>query len=218
MPAERADNTPTEHGLMIQWLFANSQELLLVIGPDARFKLVNPAWTAATGWASDEILGKSAADFIHPDDLDAFGKFAEQLIETRTGQNVARVRMKDGSYRWFEGRSQLTDDGHIIGTLRDATREQEREAEVEDARRTRLLLSESAGVGTWTFEPLTGRIDWSDDIRAITGYGPDDVATIQDFAAILHPDERDAILTAFRRGEAAAFRWHGHFEGDAQLY
>ncbi len=200
MPAERADNTPTEHGLMIQWLFANSQELLLVIGPDARFKLVNPAWTAATGWASDEILGKSAADFIHPDDLDAFGKFAEQLIETRTGQNVARVRMKDGSYRWFEGRSQLTDDGHIIGTLRDATREQEREAEVEDARRTRLLLSESAGVGTWTFEPLTGRIDWSDDIRAITGYGPDDVATIQDFAAILHPDERDAILTAFRRG------------------
>ena len=200
MPAERANNTPTEHGLMIQWLFTNSQELLLVIGPDARFKLVNPAWTAATGWASDEILGKSAADFIHPDDLEAFGKFAERLIETRTGQNVARMRMKDGSYRWFEGRSQLTDDGHIIGTLRDATREREREAEVEDARRTRLLLSESAGVGSWTFEPLTGRIDWSDDIRAITGYAPDDVATIEDFAAILHPDERVAILTAFRRG------------------
>nr|QQZ50255.1 PAS domain S-box protein [Phenylobacterium glaciei] len=185
---------------MIEWLFANSQELMLVIGPDARFKLVNPAWTTATGWASDEIVGKYAAEFIHPDDLPDFGKLAERLFETRTGQNVARMRMKDGAYRWFEGRSQLTDDGHIIGVLRDVTREREREAELEDARRTRLLLSESAGVGTWTFEPLTGRIDWSDDIRAITGYGPEEVVTIADFEAILHPDEREAVRTAFNRG------------------
>ncbi|MBP8246891.1 MAG: PAS domain S-box protein [Phenylobacterium sp.] len=200
MPAERGANTPTEHGPMIEWLFANSQELMLVIGPDARFKLVNPAWTVATGWAADEIVGKYAADFIHPDDLEDFGRLAERLFETRTGQNVARMRMKDGSYRWFEGRSQLTDDGHIIGLLRDATREREREIELEESRRTRLLLSESAGVGNWTFEPLTGRIDWSDDIRAITGYGPDQVVTISDFEALLHPDEREAIRTAFNLG------------------
>ncbi|MDO8911090.1 MAG: PAS domain S-box protein [Phenylobacterium sp.] len=200
MPAERADNTPTEHGLMIQWLFTNSQELLLVIGPDARFKLVNPAWTATTGWASDEILGKSAADFIHPDDLEAFGEFAEQLIETRTGQNVARMRMKDGSYRWFEGRSQLTDDGQIIGTLRDATQDRERQAEVEDARRTRLLLSESAGVGTWSFEPAGERLDWSDDILAITGYSRDEMGSAEAFREILHPDEAQAVRSAFNRG------------------
>ncbi|WP_421934011.1 PAS domain S-box protein [Phenylobacterium sp.] len=209
MPEERATNTPTEHGPMVEWLFANSQELLLVIGPDARFKLVNPAWTAATGWTSEDIVGRYPADFLHADDLADFRKFAEGLLKTRTGQNLARMRMKDGAYRWFEGRSQLTDDGHIIGVLRDATREREREAELEDARRTRLLLSESAGVGTWTFEPLTGRIDWSDDIRAITGYGPDEVATIADFEAILHPDEREAVREAFNRGV---------FQGEPQTF
>ena len=200
MLEERATNTPTEHGPMIEWLFANSQELMLVIGPDARFKLVNPAWTAATGWAADEIVGKFAAEFIHPDDLTAFGELAERLFATRTGQNVARMRMKDGSYRWFEGRSQLTDDGHIIGTLRDATRERERELELEDARRTRLLLSESAGVGTWTYEPAEERLDWSDDIRAITGYGRGEMANAEAFRRILHPDEAEAVREAFNRG------------------
>ncbi len=200
MPTERATNTPTEHGPMIEWLFANSQELMLVIGPNARFKLVNPAWTVATGWTADEIVGRYAAEFIHPDDLADFGKLAERLIETRTGQNVARMRMKDGSYRWFEGRSQLTDDGHIIGLLRDATREREREIELEEARRTRLLLSESAGVGTWTFEPAKGHLDWSDDIRAITGYSREEMASAEAFRGILHPDEAVTIREAFNRG------------------
>ena len=200
MPEERATNTPTEHGPMIEWLFANSQELMLVIGPDARFKLVNPAWTAATGWAADEILGKYAAEFIHPDDLEDFGKLAERLFETRTGQNVARMRMKDGAYRWFEGRSQLTDDGHIIGTLRDVTRERETETELEDARRTRLLLSESAGVGAWTFEPEVGHVDWSDEIRAITGYSREEIATPEIFRSMLHPDEAETVRATFKRG------------------
>jgi PAS domain S-box-containing protein len=200
MPEERATNTPTEHGPMIEWLFANSQELMLVIGPDARLKLVNPAWTAATGWANDEIVGKFTAEFIHPEDLADFAQLAERLIADRTGQHIARMRMKDGAYRWFEGRSQLTDDGHIIGVLRDITREREREAELEDARRTRLLLSESAGVGTWVFEPAEEHLDWSDDIRAITGYSREEMASAQAFREILHPDEAEAVRAAFNRG------------------
>ncbi|MES2341486.1 MAG: PAS domain S-box protein [Pseudomonadota bacterium] len=209
MPEERATDTPTEHGPLVEWLFANSQELLLVIAPDTRFKLVNPAWTAATGWTAEDIVGRYPAAFMHPDDLAEFGKFAEGLIKTRTGENLARMRMKDGSYRWFEGRSQLTDDGHIIGVLRDATREREREAELEDARRTRLLLSESAGVGTWTFEPSERRVNWSDDIRAITGYGPDEILTAEEFRAILHPDEAEDVRAAFNRGV---------FEGVSQTF
>ena len=39
---------------MIRWLFENSRDLMQVIGADGRFKLVNGAWGALTGWAEHE--------------------------------------------------------------------------------------------------------------------------------------------------------------------
>ena len=38
-----APETPTDASTTAQWLFEHSRELLFVLGPDHRFKLVNPA-------------------------------------------------------------------------------------------------------------------------------------------------------------------------------
>ena len=53
---------------MIRSLFENSSDLMHVVGAGGLLKLVNPAWTHLLGWREDEVVGKPAIDFNHPDD------------------------------------------------------------------------------------------------------------------------------------------------------
>ncbi|MFZ5727795.1 MAG: PAS domain S-box protein [Pseudomonadota bacterium] len=195
-----ADSGGLSGQLSIDWMFRQSCELMLAADPAGRFALLNPAWEAATGWAVAELIGRPVAELIHPDDMDDFGAHVERLLTRQISENLCRVLMKDGSWRWFSGRAQLTDDGHIIGVLRDATDDHARQIELQEARRTRLLLSEAAGIGAWSYEPHERAVVWSEEILAITGYAPREISRPEDFFAVLHPDERGLVETAFARG------------------
>ena len=204
-----APDTSTEQGALIQWLFANSRELMFVVASDGRFKLVSPAWTTATGWSPDELVGEPVIEFIHPDDRAEFVHLVKRLAATGVGENAARVRMKNGSWRWYEGRSQLSADGQFLGVLRDVHDERSRAAELEDARRTRLLLSESAGIAAWGFEPERDEVEWSDEFLNITGYAPGEIRTSANFEGIIHPDDREraqrALIAGVAKGRGASF-------------
>ncbi len=185
---------------MVEWMFRHSQELMVTVSPEGRFILLNPAWEAATGWSVDQLLGRPVAELIHPDDQAAFRAHGRRLRKDRLSENLCRVRMKDGSWRWFSGRAQLTDNGLMIGVLRDATEDQARQAELQEARRTRLLLSEAAGVGAWSYEPHDNAVTWSEEILAVTGFDPAKIRTPEEFFAVLHPDERARVEAAFAEG------------------
>jgi len=197
MATKRGEDTPAGKDEMISWLFEHSRELLFVVGPDGRFRLTNPAWRQATGWAEDELAGRYVSQMVHPDDLAGMAETLERLVGDRVGENVARFALKDGGWRWFEARSQLTDDGQIIGALHDATEARARQAELDEARRTRSMLSEAAGVGTWSYDPATERLEWSDEILAVTGYRADEIGTRERFVSVLHPDEDATVRAGF---------------------
>ena len=200
MPEARGHSTPTDTDAMVRWLFDNSREILFVIGPDKAFKLVSPAWSRSTGWTEAEIIGRPAREIIHPDDHPEIDAHLARLAADGAADNTSRILMKDGGWRWFQGRAQLTEDGHIIGIVRDVTEERARRTELEEARKTQLLLSEAAGVGAWAFEPGADRVVWPPEIHAITGYSQDEIATPAQFAEKLHPDEAEAVMARFDQG------------------
>ena len=68
------------------------------------------------------------------------------------------------------------------------------------AERTGQLLSQAAGIGTWSYEPEHDRIEWSQDILNLTGYRDDEIDDIDKVGAVLHPDEAGAIRTAVMEG------------------
>jgi PAS domain S-box-containing protein len=200
MPAARGDDTPKEHEAMVQWLFENSRELTFVLGPDRRFKLVSPAWRKATGWTEAEMIGRRIREILHPGDAEEIKRHTDRLARDGVSDTGTRVLMKDGSWRRFEGRAQITDDGHLIAVMRDATEDQNHKAELEEAHRTTKLLSEAAGIGAWCYEPGDERVVWSEDILAITGYAAHEICTVEQFSSLLHPDEHDAVHAAFIEG------------------
>jgi PAS domain S-box-containing protein len=175
---------------MIRWLFENSRDLMQVIGADGRFKLVNGAWKQLTGWDEGELVGEHALEFFHADDIAPLRESVRALVPGDVAEHQIRVRRKDGGWGWFASRTQKMADGELIVTMRDATEERARAEELEETRRTRRLLGESAGIGTWMFEPQENRIEWSRDLLSLTHYTPEDICTPERFYGILHPADR----------------------------
>jgi PAS domain S-box-containing protein len=187
---------------MIRWLFENSHDLMQVIGADGQFKLVNGAWKPLTGWEEHELVGERALDFFHPEDIAVVRDGIRALPAGGVAENQMRVKRRDGEWGWFASRTQKMPDGELIVSMRDATEERAHAAELEETRRTRRLLSESAGIGTWVYEPIANRIEWSRDLLSLTNYGPDDITNPDQFYAVVHP--RDRKRTQDAMGAAVA--------------
>jgi PAS domain S-box-containing protein len=192
---------------MIRWLFENSRDLMQVIGADGRFKLVNGAWKPLLGWEERQLVGERALDFFHPEDIAEVRQNIRDLPSGGVAENQMRVKRADGGWGWFASRTQKMPDGDLIVTMRDATEERARAAELEETRRTRRLLAEAAGIGNWAFEPVEGRIEWSRDLQFLTGYSAEDVATPEQFYARVHPADRkktaERMGASVRSGEGA---------------
>lgn len=87
----------------------------------------SPRYKALLGFEDHELpnLIEAVRERLHPDDLPsvqhAFGQAAQGL---GSGESQARVRTKDGSYRWFRGRFKVWPDAQgrawmLVGALYD---------------------------------------------------------------------------------------------------
>jgi PAS domain S-box-containing protein len=65
------------------------------------------------------------------------------------------------------------------------------------------LAAEAAGAGLWTLDTETGVFWATPQARAIFGYGPDEVITLERVGASVHPDDRDRVLGAVGRAVEA---------------
>ena len=184
----------------IRWLFDNSRELMAVIGADNTFKVVNPAWTKATGWAEGELVGMVVIDIIHPSDIETVVHTATELRAGRDAEYKARLRHKDGAYRWYSAYHKILENGSLIAVLNDVTEERAKTEELEESRLNSRLLAEAAGIGTWSFDPDRGRHLWSPDFCALSGWSQEELETPAQFNPKVHPDDLDAMMRITGKG------------------
>ncbi len=173
----------------IRWLFDNSRELMAVVAADNTFKVVNPAWTLATGWSEGELVGRPCVEVIHPDDIAIAAHSANELRAGRDAEHTVRLSTKSGAWRWYTGYHKPLDNGQFIAVLRDITAERERDAELDEARHNSRLLAEAAGIGAWSFDPDTNTRTWSADFCAMAGWSQDEMATGEKFRVLVHPED-----------------------------
>jgi len=103
----------------------HGSDCILLFEADGRITYASPAQLRVLGYQADEVVGKIAAEFVHPDDRQAA---FEAGRGARPGQSVAgtlRVRHRDGSWRWLEGTSTnlLGEPGvrAVVSNRRDVT-------------------------------------------------------------------------------------------------
>ncbi|HBQ61248.1 MAG TPA: hypothetical protein DD671_16935, partial [Balneolaceae bacterium] len=94
-------------------------DLIEILDKKGNFQFVSPNMEKILGWQPEEVLGKNAFDYIHPDDFDnAKQDFIKVLENKRVDARPFRFKNKNGTWDWLKSSaSNLLDDEIINGVL-----------------------------------------------------------------------------------------------------
>ncbi len=129
-------------------IVATSQDWIWEHDRDGKFTFCSDAVRSTLGYSPEEILGRNASQFVHPEDLASLD-FAMHTLgaNQRTASNLqARWRHRNGSYRWLERNmlALLGEGGRIIGfrgSERDFTERRRQEKHISRLTRVLKMLS-----------------------------------------------------------------------------
>ena len=146
-------------------LWRNSQDLLIIANTEGVFQDVSAAVTRLLGWRPDEIIGHSAFDFIHPEDVTSTLEAHTKATRGDLPPFVNRFRHKDGSYRWFSWVA-APGGGLVFATARHITLEREQAKALAEAQEALRQAQKIEAIGQ-----LTGGIahDFNNMLQGITG-------------------------------------------------
>ncbi|HEX6976541.1 MAG TPA: PAS domain S-box protein [Vicinamibacterales bacterium] len=100
-----------ESQAQLQLISDNVLDMVSQIRLDGTFEYVSPSYQAVLGFPPSALIGTSAFEFIHPDDVDRVkGIFAETIARRETGRAQFRSKRADGSYVWVEAVGKLLFD------------------------------------------------------------------------------------------------------------
>jgi PAS domain S-box-containing protein len=132
-----------------------SVDMLGVATMSGRILVVNPAWSLTLGWAEEELRGRKALDFVHPDDRAHTLAEAARLAVPGTEIHDLELRMvhRDGSIRWLVW-SARSDGARLYAVARDITRRKRIDAAAREAHELFRAAFEEAPIGmaVWSVE------------------------------------------------------------------
>jgi PAS domain S-box-containing protein len=161
-------------------IFETSQDLILVTDTKGTFVQVSPSSMTILGRRPEEMIGHSAIEFIHPDDLDST---REEMRSARRGRNIrnfeTRYVHRDGHavmLTWMGVWSEPVRRHFFVG--RDLTEKQAAEAQFRQAQKMEAIGQLTGGVAhdfnniltviTGTIGILTEAVAHDPQLAAIT--------------------------------------------------
>src|SRR5215217_4864336 len=189
----------------------NSIDLISKHTPEGLYTYASPACRSLLGYEPEELIGRSAREFVHPDDLERTRTTHPLIAQHRDSHTVTyRIRRKDGSYVWFEttirgarqpGTDELTE---TIAVSRDITDRKRVEAELRESQEAlrkseqfHRFAVEAGRIGTWDLDLRTEECLVSPKMAQLMGY-PRDQTTVPG------PQWRESVIPEDRNSMASA--------------
>ena len=175
-----------------------------------------------TGLTSQEMHSREAvARTFHPDDRKKLETARDRATADGNPLEIeARVRGKDGEYRWFLIRDNpLRDEhGHILRWYGTRTDIEGRKRAEQALLRSETYLAEAQRLthtGSWAYSPATGEtLYWSEEMYRIFGLDSERVTSLaRESAQIVHPEDFHQMSETARAG----FREKAEFSQDFRL-
>jgi PAS domain S-box-containing protein len=108
-------------------LIANAFDIIIIVGQQGDIRYQSPSARGILGYTTEEALGVSGFDFVHPDDAPEVLRLFAKLVRTPGGVRSGRIRVRhrDGSWRHLDaiGKNLLHDPliAGIVIRCRDIT-------------------------------------------------------------------------------------------------
>jgi PAS domain S-box-containing protein len=172
----------------------------------------NKAFREISGYSDEEILAMRAPDSYYDEKNLQRAAEATRLIEEKSASYVKMdLITKDGNSIPFEyiGSSITDEEGnlkYIVSVGRDITDRKKAEQIIKESEFNLKKAQEMAHIGHWKLDPSTLEVTGSDELFKIFGLTHDE-ATLEKFADVVHPEDRENDLYHIRRGIEEGIPW-----------
>jgi len=141
--------------------------------------------------------------FNHPDDDHKVAEAIRVALRDRQPFDFDyRIITHLGKVKHLHARGTIIHDDAgaptlIFGTAQDITEKQQLLEQLQEGAHINKRVEALANMGSWSWDVLTGRITWSDQLYRIYGLPPQsEVITMETFLSFVHPEDREQIREA----------------------
>jgi len=175
---------------------AHSPALMCMKDRDGRYRFANDRFLERYHLRPDQVLGRTDAElFPRRQALAAAAHDAEVLARGEPLQYEERASVADGQrvslvskFPVFDASGAVAAIGVVASDITD------RRVTEQALREQRTLLAEAqkiAGLGSWEWDPDSGRVSWSEELYRIFGVTQQDVPpSFENYLERLHPEDR----------------------------
>lgn len=175
-----------------------SSDMLCRHEPDGTYVVVSTAARDLVGHEPEDLVGRSAYEFIHPDDRAQVRSTHERVLAGAGVESVEyRFRHRDGSWVWLETTSQSVREGDDVAEIhtasRDVTARKQAEGRLRESEERFRLSMGNAPIGIALVGTDGSWLEVNDRLCEIVGRSRDELLALT-FQDITHPDDLDADL------------------------
>ncbi|HYH45223.1 MAG TPA: ATP-binding protein [Thermoanaerobaculia bacterium] len=179
---------------------------ILMHAEDGEVLVLSQAWTRLSGYSRDDI--PTLGDWLDKAYGPAAGQVRDRIrrsFEGGTGGTEVElvIRTRDGEGRiwtFTAGEPGRLPDGRLflVTMATDVTERRQADEALHDSQERLRMAVEGTGLGTWDFNPVTGRMTWSERCKEIHGLPRDAEIDYGEYLVRIHPEDWDRVHQAMQ--------------------
>lgn len=201
-------------------LTENSLDIISILEPDGTIRYESPSVTRILGYKPEELVGHSAFEFVHPDDLAGVAHAFEHLVQTGVIAPVQlRFMRKDGSWCPLEAvGTNLLNNPVIAGIIvnsRDDTARREVEEMLRESEERYSLAMQGTNDGLWDWDLKTQKVYYSPRWKHMLGYADNEIGdSPEEWLSRVHADDVSSLQASIA---GHIENQTGHYEGEYRI-
>jgi PAS domain S-box-containing protein len=162
----------------------------------------NKPWLEFTGRSMEQDMGVGWVGGVHPEDIEVCVAVYNVAFDRHEPYRTEyRRRRRDGAWRVLDATGVPRFAGGVfvgfIGSCIDVTDQRAATRALSESEEQLRLATEAAEVGLWDLDVGSGTLYWPARVKAMFGISADVPVSIADYYGGLHPDDREATISAY---------------------
>jgi two-component system, cell cycle sensor histidine kinase and response regulator CckA len=161
--------------------------------------------------SSESLRGTFVRDLYSPESVASVPFGLEQVLAGETLAPERDIVRPDGRVVPVDVRVKRLSDGTRMSVLRDITERRSAEAALRDSQASLTHAQLLAGVGSWVFDVLRQRFEWSGQIDTVFSTAMPENSSVDEFLQLVHEGERERARAAIEGFATTDEPFYGEF-------